>query len=247
MGFCSSQSKVSGPCIISSPLVDWAGLGITSRKPSTSFPGQPKRESALHHLPWASTHFAWGQLIKSILRAFQQPNCYSFTIPDGEKLVWWILFRVTPTGLFVSFTLDRLAAGHQVWESLDKLTVRSEVISSERTWAEKLQKPGVQGWTCNPSSPTAHTCSYTSAQALQHLGAVFIYLATLDLSCGSLDLWSSLLHAGSLLEVYKLLVMVRWDLVPQTGLKLVPSALQVWSFSHYTTREVSWGQFLNQF
>ena len=126
-----------------------------------------------------------------------------------------------------------------------RFTVRSEVISSERTRAEKLQKPGVQDWMCNPSSSTAHTSSYTSARALQHSVAVFIYLATLDLSCGSLDLWSSLLHAGSLLEEYKLLV--QWDPVPQPGIKLVPLALEAWTFSHYTTREVPWGQFLSQF
>ena len=244
MGFCSSQSKVSGPWIISPPLVDWAGLGIASWKPSTSFPGQNKKGSVLHHLPWASAHLAWGQLIKSILRAFQQSSHHSFTIPDGERLVWWILFRVA--SLWPSRWTDWLPVirSGSLWT---RFTVRSEVISSERTRAEKLQKPGVQDWMCNPSSSTAHTCSYTSAQALQHLVAVFIYLATPDLSCGSLDLWSSLLHAGSLLEVCKLLVVVQWDLVPQPGIKLVPRALEAWSFRHYTIREVPWGQFLSQF
>ena len=35
-----------------------------------------------------------------------------------------------------------------------------------------------------------------------------------------------------------------WDLVPQPGIEPGPPALGVWSLTHWTTREVSWGPLL---
>ena len=55
-----------------------------------------------------------------------------------------------------------------------------------------------------------------------------IYLAALGLTCSTKDLSSW--HAVSL-------SCGTWDLVPWLGIELGPSAVGVWSLSHWTTRE----------
>ena len=63
-------------------------------------------------------------------------------------------------------------------------------------------------------------------------------MATPGLSCGTLDLPSSLQHMSSLVATCKLFNCSMWDLVPWPGVESRSPALGVQSLSHWATREV---------
>ena len=62
-------------------------------------------------------------------------------------------------------------------------------------------------------------------------------MATPGLSCGTLDLPSSLQHMSSLVATCKLFNCSMWDLVPWPGVESRSPALGVQSLSHWTIRE----------
>lgn len=120
IAFCSSQSKVSGSWILSLPLADGVGLGISlygSLPPlSQASPGERAR----------TTSSILGPSPPCLRPAHQ--DCFK-SIPTveppfaplsqmGQKLVWHVFLGKTAVGLLVlrgqhAFTLDRLDGSHQ--------------------------------------------------------------------------------------------------------------------------------------